>query len=364
MPTFYGGRICIDFSDSSIYHESFNKLLRWIYEKPLETPPPLGPRPLFVDEPERIDTGTSSLARRAEGFARNLSPATDGALREYFDGLSHNLEAFRLAFTNSESDDDLILHSVESMVHVRDEYLSVIGASCINAVPSDRVEIIHDFFEKLINYFYPPNGAGGWPEYYTDNYKFFIHEIFLFTIANFIKYRRFESAALLLETPYYVSNIHLNGTNKMFGYRIFRQYLSSFERLGARENPRPYSLQARTLKGRVAGTGFEFLDLMQVDFLLMLRADIKGLNEGINRQNWYPLTLVYCPEYHCFEIFAKSISKRYFEGVATLLGITGKDELSTICMEYRNRQGLLPQWGFHRLNPPELIGLDSIATIP
>lgn len=47
LPTYYKGRIYIDLSDADTYSENFERLLRWIYDKPLYVKPALGKNRLF-----------------------------------------------------------------------------------------------------------------------------------------------------------------------------------------------------------------------------------------------------------------------------------------------------------------------------
>ena len=45
LPTYYKSRIYIDLSEPDSYTDNFEKLLRWIYDKPLYTRPEIGKRP-------------------------------------------------------------------------------------------------------------------------------------------------------------------------------------------------------------------------------------------------------------------------------------------------------------------------------
>jgi hypothetical protein len=48
LPVYYSSRIYIDLSDRANYEKGFEKLLRWIYEKPSNVKPPIGAPPVFV----------------------------------------------------------------------------------------------------------------------------------------------------------------------------------------------------------------------------------------------------------------------------------------------------------------------------
>ena len=61
VPTYYKSKIYIDLSESERYAEGFEKLLRWIFDKPLHTRPELGKPPSFIVEENTPVMGTSAL---------------------------------------------------------------------------------------------------------------------------------------------------------------------------------------------------------------------------------------------------------------------------------------------------------------
>lgn len=52
LPTYYKSRIYVDLSESDRYAENFEKLLRWIFDKPLYVKPEIGKPPSFIVEPD------------------------------------------------------------------------------------------------------------------------------------------------------------------------------------------------------------------------------------------------------------------------------------------------------------------------
>src|SRR5205807_3379805 len=65
VPTFLKSRIYIDMSDSSLRSESFERLLRWIFDKPLYKRPDRGKAPSHIFIEDGISLGTSSRFRLA-----------------------------------------------------------------------------------------------------------------------------------------------------------------------------------------------------------------------------------------------------------------------------------------------------------
>jgi len=84
LPTYYKSRIYVDLSERDHYAENFEKLLRWIFDKPLYLKPEIGKPPSFIIEPNLPALGTNALAKRViEGIKADKGYAC-GALDESF----------------------------------------------------------------------------------------------------------------------------------------------------------------------------------------------------------------------------------------------------------------------------------------
>ena len=122
LPTYYKSRIYVDLSESDRYSENFEKLLRWIFDKPLYVRPEIGKPPSFIVEPDAPVLGTSALAKRVvEGFKTDKGYVR-GALDEYLTVFSENFERFRIAGGDGEPD-DRIVKSVEEFSPSRNEFI-------------------------------------------------------------------------------------------------------------------------------------------------------------------------------------------------------------------------------------------------
>jgi hypothetical protein len=99
---------------------------------------------------------------------------------------------------------------------------------------------------------------------------------------------------------------------------------------------------------------------MQADFVAYIRAEIEG------KGSWWPETLVYLAGFNGpFEIFARSISRVYFDKVKSLLAIDTPEGLEPLLNSYKNGSRQLPRFSLHGgFNPAALLGKDNIATRP
>ena len=106
LPTYYKGRIYVDLSGDEVYGPNFEKLVRWIYDKPMDVKPALGKAPSFLTEDERPRLANAALHRRCLDAIRNAKPYAKGAVDEFLDSCIAGLEAFRIS-TNGENDFDV-----------------------------------------------------------------------------------------------------------------------------------------------------------------------------------------------------------------------------------------------------------------
>src|SRR5262249_47600221 len=151
-----------------------------------------------------------------------------------------------------------------------------------------------------------------------DNYRFIVHELFLFVIAGFLKFERFEVVGQLIE-PYYVSNMSSPRGAVLQSFTILEHETSSLDARNSRLKLNRMSLRADLLKSRVAGSHLNFEQVMQADFLLYLRALLSPKIERDWQRPWVPYTLLYAVNrYSPFEIFAKAESAMYAEKLRPL----------------------------------------------
>ena len=146
----------------------------------------------------------------------------------------------------------------------------------------------------------------------------------------------------------------------MVSFTVFREYMQSLEYRNKRLTLRRLSLRADLLKERCAGTGIDFRHLQQADFVAFMRAEI----EAKDRYNsWWPETLLYLGDFNRpFEIFARSVSKTYFNKAKVLLAIETPKDLEPLLKSYNEGTRKLPSWHFERFNPKSLLGYENLAT--
>ena len=365
IPAFYGSRIFIDFSDpGTIYPENFEKLLRWVFDQPLHKKLPIGKKPAFMSEEGRaVGLATSSLYRRATDAIQNGRDNAMLPVGDYFQKLTEELEKLRIK--NGEGDilDDLVVRSIESFLPYRDEVVKIFLLLSRVKDTDEAVQIVHRFLEGLIPYMDRPKSISTWTEDDFDNFKFIVHELYLYAVSCFIRNEKFDAAAVLIGTDYYLSDSFDGFDSRMISFWIFRQYLKSLKHRNDRLKLSRASLHADILKQRSGRSGIDFRDLMQTDLVLFLRSRLDYPNDQFGGWHWWPETLLYAGRLSKpFEIFARSQSIQYFNRMKCLLGIKSKEELVPLLNKINaNPQMYLHQSGFS-VYLPALIGYEQIST--
>lgn len=359
LPTYYKGRIYFDLTDPSTYATEFDKIVRWAWGQQVHVRPPKGERPKFLEG--KTTSGkiiSSAFHRRAMEAVRSGSTSAVPAVREYLDLIAVGLEMLRVRSDKENRDtfDEVVLASIDEFTPYRNELIELFSLIAQYAPTTDHINSLHRFFEKCLPYF-EFSGSGGYSDWDFDNYRFIVHELFLYCVGSFIKNEQFDAAQAFIDEEYYWDN-RRSRDNKMHAFTAFQASVSSLDHRNQRLKLRRFSVRADMLHDRNTGTGLEFRHVMAADFVLYLRNSLIGWG------GWWPETLLYAGgSSGPFELFARAKSRRYFDRIKGLLAISTKEELvgKVTHLEERNR---VPQWQFNRLDIQQLIGLNVLATNP
>lgn len=358
LPTYYKGRIYIDLSAPENYAAEFERLVRWVFDKPLHVKPEIGKPPAFLEEEPARSLGTSVLFRRALDALKNGRPYVEGAVDEYLTAFAENLERFRIVIDDSKDADEQVADSVEAFTPYKNEFVQVMLAIAQYAENDEMQKKLHRFFEQLLPYLDRPEGISSHGSWDFDNFKFIVHELYLHAIAILIRYERFSFADRLLATPYYVSSNASRGRDPTANFSDFRDHMESFQARNKKLGR--LSSRADLLKKRAESSGFDFKWLLQADFVLYLRAT---LNDDFYVQ-WWPETLIYATHaYGPMEIFARSCSASYYREVSKVLGGVTAGYLKEHVTKLQGDRHGLPKWQFERIAPGVLIGVDKLASL-
>ncbi|MXN47202.1 TIR domain-containing protein [Shinella kummerowiae] len=362
LPTYYGGRIYFDLSNPARYAEEFEKIVRWAWNKPLHVRPAQGAKPSFLNENASVPKIAGSVAHRRAMDGMRSGAANAAALAgDYLETISSGLEKFRIQATpeTNETFDEIVLASIDAFTPHRNELIELFSAAALYAFDDNMVEAIHRFFERCLPYYRVPQGVNSYSEWDYDNYRFIVHEAFLYCVAIFIKYEKFGAAAYFANTDYYEFN-RFRSESGMKSFSVFDENLRSLEFRNKRLNLRRYSLRADMLKERNQGSGVAFQHLQAADFVFYLRSVA-----GTDWNRWWPETLLYADRHGGpFEMFARGKSMAYFERLKPLLGFSSVDAFKAFIAEIVSKGDRVPKWDFDRVNVAGLAGINTLGTTP
>lgn len=365
LPTYYKSRIYIDLSESDLYATNFERLLRWIYDKPLYIKPKMGKIPEFLSEIDSINLGTSLKYKRALDAVRNNRVYVKGALDEYFQTFVENLEEFRISNVVGEFDDEVI-KNIDNFLPYRNEAITIFLAIAQYRNVQETWQQLHKFFENLIPYMDRPEGVKTWGESDFDNFRFIIHELFLYAISSLLKYECFDGVTYLIRQHYFVEKDYDSNRNVIKPFTVFLKETPSFGHRNERLNLKRTSLRTDLLKQRSKTSGMKFMQLMQSDFVLFIR-DCFDVIKYQQYQAWWPHTLLYFKRHSCtLEIFARAQSKQYFSKIKCIFDIGEKNDFILLFEAFKKKELTLPSWGIfsYLLNPEILLGFEWLATRP
>jgi hypothetical protein len=358
IPTYFKTRIHIDLSESDKYTSNFDTLLRWIFNKPLHVKPPLGPPPSFLVESSAVTLGTSALAKRTLEAIKGDKSYAKGLLAEYLGTYSLNLNRFRISEKTGEFD-DRIVEAIEAFLPYRNELIQVIS-TLVQYDSLDSSKALHRFIESLLPYYHRPDEQTSWDEREFDHFKYIVHELFLYTLAIYLRQEDYSSANYLLSTPYYLLKNTLRPQESAVSYTEIREHIDTLEHRNKRLNLRRLSLRADFLEKNSKPSGVPFRYVMQADFICFMRSE---LTKTDIYGGWWPETLIYANRsYAAFEIFARAASKTYLAKVLPLLGVTEISSIKDKLSSYATDRQSLPRWQHESFSPATLLGIEQLGT--
>lgn len=254
--------------------------------------------------------------------------------------------------------DDAVVRSIEEFLPYRNEAVQLLTAVAQYSPTTEFTQRIHRLFESLIPYMRRPPDCAAWRDWDFDNFRFVVHELFLYGLAALLKHDRIDQANLLLGRQYYLPEHPDHGESTMVSFAVFHHYMKSLEHRCKRLNLRRLSLRADLLKERCKGTGIDFRHLMQADFVVFMRA-------AVDHASWWPETLLYAGHSAGpFEIFARCASRAQFDRVRILLAINAPRDLEPLFTRFEDGSQRFPSWESDTFDPGALLGYEHLATRP
>jgi hypothetical protein len=365
-PAYLKSRIFIDMSDDEAETKNFEQLLRWVFDKPLHQRPELGKPPSFIFEESTVSLGTSSKHRYAIDSIKQNKAGAAGAVRDYFETFAENLFQLKIEPEGDSNFEERILQSIDSLTPFRDEVIEVCLTITKYSSNPDIYRELHRFFELLLPYIATkPIDKNQWVEGENDNFRFIVHELFLYVVAVLVKYEKFAEAGDLLSQIYYSQQLaRIEGfQTNAFDYSKFNTHFLFYSLQNRNDRE---LLQSNLFRNRATRRDVTLEDIMQSDFLLYLYS-LLHLEGYFAHYSWYPYTNAFAiHRSQPFEVFSKSQSIKYFDRLKKLLIIDSKTELTDLIEKSNSEKGYIPGFGvwIRVISPGILMNINNISTKP
>ncbi len=360
IPHYMASRIYIDLSSDEKFEESYQKLIRNLYDKPLLKRPLLGTPPVYIVEEEQIVLKTSHKVAEIKNALLNDRRSSNGLISDYLDTVIFLLEDFRLSGGSMTDFDDRVVKTIEKMLPLRDDFIDFVF-TVFKYQESVDFEKFHNFFEKLIPFFYRPENIQSYTEVDYDNYKFFTYELILNFVAILLQLKKYKEVSHFINSQYFYH--HPNSSELTYnGINIFNKSSRSLdETRNKRLDKRRVSLTADLIKEHSTRTDISFDEIKQADLVLYYITELYG-----GRFSWFPRTSVYNSRGSAVELFERMISFQYFEKIKVLFDIQNIEQLKKLIAEYteknKERQRRHP-WDYEILPLENVIDPNKIGTI-
>lgn len=358
VPTYLKGKIYVDLSDN--YEDNYEILLRNIFKRPANRKPKLGKPPEYLFEESPMSHKTSNIIRAFKNQISKNPERVNSFTREFLEQFYNDLKGFSISFSerNVFTFGKAIYDNITSYTPLRNDFISFFDFLTREGLSID-VDIIIRFFEKLPLLTKPQEDRSSWSDSEFDNFRFFIHEIFLYTVAVGLKNENYKFVEELLYSSYFFKDKY---STKSEPQRFDQNYnaISIIDTYYNETYSKKYiSPMADLIITRVPEGWMKDI-IIDSDLLCYYISVIENLR-------WFPITYIY-KENRRFELFERLISLRHFEKVKLLFNVKTIMELRNKLNEIKQKDNSVTSIGysnaFSRVIPIyNLIDIDKIGSL-
>ena len=323
LPYYLESNYAIDFSDDEKKEESYDQLLRHIYDSPLNEEPPLGEKPSYLDDKKITFNNTRFSIDKIKKYIKENSESINENSRDFFNNYLEDLNSIYFENINNE-DKDLVSNSLKK--HLKDyivlrnyfiDFFYFISKESYSKYLDS--ETITDFLEefKLYSKYYSN-------EYNSESESIFsyliVYELFLYMIALCFKNKNYKLARDLIYNPYYFKDINSEYDEEPKFYNEFNNHPLLFQKLKYYFPEWSYSALGNLLSDNIYSL-FDFEELVDVDLILFYI----GLMNFEFRINWYP-NLYLFKQGERIELLKKMSKKSFFDKFKVIFNVNTPEE--------------------------------------
>ena len=310
-PAYIGSTYYIDLADDNKYDAEFQQLVKAIYGETTYRKPELGNIPAWVTEEITFEP---KLSLQYSSFRnQNNKEVNDQNFISFLDEIKDEILNYKtddIDRSNIDSFYPLYLDKYKGLLSIRNKYLELIKYSIYVNVPEKKIA---HFFENLYN------GIQQIEKGFPELFSILLHEIFIYTIAYFLKFEKYEKISYFLGKTYCITTYE----SKLSTYYAF--YSSKQDLFDA-------AVRARDNKNYYTGVGNYWIENFKVDFCTQedfTLADILCFNYYLFGSPtdldlyWFPITYIYgssrFSSNNVLRIFAEKLKTKEFLDNAIIL---------------------------------------------
>jgi hypothetical protein len=360
LPTFFKGRICIDFSSAEAANKNWEQLIRLLHGKPAFLKPSLGKAPAYLrDEARPADPASTKFLSLKQAILTG-KPTLDLYRQEFLDTCIEFVDAMRIrervVIGEDEDFAERILADADKMKVIRDHVVDwVVLEGKVNASSNFQAAMLA-FLERLALLKGRPREMQTWNEQWYEAPALFVFETFLYVVASLMKVGAWEILHEVLASHY----LQTEPQEHFESIWCFYTGSDSLQSVLASPGRQLYSPVGELLKRHADRQDLPFQSIVEADLLVFLAALV---NPAVDR--WFP-QLIYYVASGSFPLFIRATRHRDFQKLATVTGIPDGDALRVAVEKGMERMGV-HQWhemNFRlRLSFAECLNLKSLDTI-
>lgn len=360
VPTFLESRIYIDLSEQDNFEENYEKLLRNIFQRPAYSKPKLGKAPSYLFDETPMTHKTSSIVRSFENQISKSPQKLNSIIREFLNDFYDDLKGYS-ANVNGTRDPltfgKIIHDNIVSYTPLRNDYIVFLDKILKSELEFD-IETFIKFFEKLPLLKDPQDSRSSWSPSEFDNFRFFIHEIFLYTVAVGLKNEKYKFVEEILYSSYFFQSKY-DSRNEPKRFDELYNHTDIFDQYYKQTYSKNFfSPMADLMLARIP-EGLTKDNFIDADLLCYYVAALENIR-------WFPMTYVYRTRGK-FELFDRLISLRHFEKVKSLFAVSTTNELKDKLNHFKENDKSPDRMGysnsFDRVIPIyNLVDIEKIGT--
>jgi hypothetical protein len=363
VPTYLESRIYIDFSDDDKFEENYEILLRNIYQRPAYSKPKIGKAPSYLFEETPMKHKTSNIVRSFDNQISKVPKRVNAIIREFLDEFFEDLKGHTVDFKGTR---DVIIFgkaiydNIISYTPLRNEYIIFLDKLFKSELDFD-IDIYIKFFEKLPILKDPQDSRSNWSQKEFDNFRFFIHEIFLYTIAVSLKNEKYKFIEEILYSGYFFQG-RFEYNKEAQRFDGLYNYVDIFDQYYKQSYSKDYFSPMADLIVKRLPDDLSLDDIVNADLLVHYIASFENLK-------WFPVTYIYrTRDNGKFELFHRLVSIRHFEKIKVLFNVNSvkelQDKIEAFQTEDKNQNGTGYLLAFDKVIPIyKLIQSDKIGTL-